>query len=106
MLSLQVSRAQRVIFQYDGLAAPIAPEDRPIGTRMRTLAELTGQAGSQRRALAELDHLERTVSPGGQTRWALREALQRIAVPGMPDSLPGFDPVELLKISPKPPTLE
>jgi hypothetical protein len=106
VLSLQVPRAQRVIFQYDGLAAPIAPEDRPVGARMRTLAELTGQAGSQRRALAELDHLERTVSPGGQSRRALGEALQRIAMPGMPDSLPGFDPVELLKTSPKPATLE
>jgi hypothetical protein len=98
ILLLQTPRARRVIFQYDGAAAPIAQEDSAGSGhgRLRSRAELVERAGSQRRALAELDRLEQAAGQDGRRRTTLRPTEDRIAVPGMPEHLPDFHASDLL----------
>src|SRR5207249_9526547 len=46
MLVLQTPRAHRVIFQYDGLSAPVRPDDGTTPGRLRTTADLAERARS------------------------------------------------------------
>jgi hypothetical protein len=94
MLVLQVPRVGRVIFEYDGLAAP-----GPISGRPRTPAELTEQAREQRRALAELDRLEQRARQNRSDLAAIRSEVSRICVPGMPGNLHGSSAIDLLDVS-------
>ena len=96
LLLLQTPRAHRVIFEYDGLSAPIRPDDGPTPGRVRTTAELAGRARSQRRALAELDRLEQAARQAGARVKALRRDADRTPVPGMPANLPDFRASDLL----------
>jgi hypothetical protein len=102
MLLLQTPRVHRVIFQYDGLAAQVHLGGRDEVIRLRTPFDLAEQAERQRRALAELDRLERAGNQRGWDTAAWAEALSRISVPGMPEGLPGLKPVNLLNLSRKP----
>jgi hypothetical protein len=97
MLALHGPRAERVIYRYDGAAAPLRM-DAPLVVPNRTAAELALQARNQRRALAALDRLERTAREQGASRPALRRALVGTTVPGMPDFLTELSVLELLDI--------
>src|SRR5262249_29349441 len=96
VLALQTPRAQRVIFQYDGLSAPAQSDDRSGSGPLRTPSELAQQARSQRSALAQLDQLERTAPRRGQELTAWLDALHGISVPGMPETLTGIRVLDLL----------
>jgi hypothetical protein len=96
MLLLQTPRAHRVIFQYDGLAARVRPEDGTTPDRLRTAADLAERARNQRRALAELDRLEESARQAGAQVETLRRDAGRVAVPGMPANLPDFRPADLI----------
>jgi hypothetical protein len=101
MLLLQMPRAHRVIFQYDGAAAPMQPKDGEIRAWPRTRADLAEQVWHQRRALAALDRLDQAGPHGGIGRAELHRAAARASVPGMPEGLPGIDPRALLVIPPR-----
>ena len=92
MLTIQSPRADRVVFEYAEMAAPMA---RPVaGSVARSNAsDLIDQTRAQRAALAELDHLEARARRGSYDREAVRRAAS--AVPAMPNHLPEFDPAEL-----------
>jgi hypothetical protein len=96
MLLLQTPRAQRVIFQYDGLSAPVRPDDGTTPDRLRTAADLAERARNQRRALAELDRLEQAARQDGARVEALRRDAGRVLVPGMPANLPNFHVADLI----------
>jgi hypothetical protein len=98
MLSLQTPRAQRVIFQYDGLAAQVRPDGGTTPDRIRTAADLAERARNQRQALAELDRLEQAARQGGVRGETLRRDARHVSVPGMPPNFPEFDPAALLAI--------
>jgi hypothetical protein len=89
-----------VIFQYDGLAAPVRPDGGTRPDQPRSAADLAERAQSQRRALAELDRLEQTARFAGARVGTLRRDARRVSVPGMPPNLPDFDPAALLAIPP------
>ena len=95
---LQWPRANRVIFEYDGLSAVIraSAEDRP--SRPSSRADLIARAEDQRRALARLDRFEEIARSRGIGRSALRKALGRVLVPGMDDRLTDVDSLDLLAI--------
>jgi hypothetical protein len=97
LLVLQSPRIERVIYQYDGLAAATVPSD-PVQAPPRTVADLTEQARSQRRALAELDRLEQAVHEGGLGRAAIRQAVRDVSVPGMPPGPADFRAEDLLDL--------
>lgn len=100
LILLQWPRAQRVLFDYDGAAAPVGGEgsgaSRPAGAV--SLADLTARAASQRKVLARLDRLEEFARAKGIGRSGLRRVLGRVMVPGMPDVVPDLDAVGLLRI--------
>lgn len=98
MLTLQGPRAARVTFDYDGSAAPPGP-DAPLWTTHRTPADLEAEARAQRRALAALDGLERSVRRGEISRAGVPQAVAPDAVPGMPRPMPGYQPSDLLDLS-------
>ena len=96
LLLLQAPRADRVIFRYDGLSAPIPPVAGTTPGRVRTRADLAERARSQRRALAELDRLEQAARQAGARIEALPAVADRPWVPGMPANLPDFRASDLL----------
>jgi hypothetical protein len=96
LLLLQAPRADRVIFQYDGLAAPIPPVAGTTPGRARTRADLAERARSQRRALAELDRLEQAARQAGARIEALQADADRASVPGLPADLPDLHASDLL----------
>jgi hypothetical protein len=96
LLLLQAPRADRVIFRYDGLSAPIPPVTGTTPGRVRTRADLAERARSQRRALAELDRIERAARQAGARGEALPAVADRPWVPGMPANLPDFRASDLL----------
>jgi hypothetical protein len=96
MLALQAPRADRVVFEYDEMSAPIGPPS-PGPIALRTPNDLATQAETQREALAALDHLERRVRAGEISRAETRQ-INRVFVPGMPTHLLDFDPADLLDI--------
>jgi len=106
VLVFQTPRADRVIFAYDGLSAEIR-DPRDSRSQRRTGALLAEQARLQRRSLAELDRVEQTARERGTGRAALRPALGRAVVPGMPETLPDFSALDLLDIpDPQSPELD
>jgi hypothetical protein len=92
-LALQMPRVERVIFEYDRLAAPVWPPPAE-GSARRTPAELMAQAEAQRQALAALDRMEGAARLGKISR----AAIARMPVPGMPTNLVGFDASALLEL--------
>ena len=96
ILAIQVPRADRVVFEYDEMAAPIGPPS-PGPVTPRTPADLATRAEEQRDALAALDRLENAVRRGDRDRSAIGQ-VNRTFVPGMPTHLLDFQPVELLDI--------
>jgi hypothetical protein len=98
MLVLQAPRVGRVIYLYDGLAAPYGP-DGPSGVRRRTHAELAERARAQRQALAALDRLEQTARKRGIGRAAISQEVSKVTVPGMPATLAGLSAMDLLDVS-------
>ena len=60
--------------------------------------DLTARAADQRRALAEFDRLERLARRGEFGGPAVRQAFERVGVPGMPAPMPGYDPADLLDV--------
>jgi hypothetical protein len=96
MLALQAPRADRVIFEYDEMAAPLGPPSlRPGATR--TPGDLASQAKVQRESLAALDRLEQWIRQGEIGRAATRQ-INNAFVPGMPTHLLDFHPADLLDI--------
>jgi len=95
MLVLQAPRVGRVIFQYNGLAAPIAAEG-PIPVQLDTPAELFERARAQRQALAALDRLEQAARRSGA---AIRQDVSRVPVPGMPANKGELSTIDLLDLS-------
>jgi hypothetical protein len=93
MLVLQIPRADRVIFQYDGLSAQYRQE-----SVIRTPAELRDKALVQRHALATLDQLEHTARLRGLDRTAVATDARRVQIPGMPVGFPGVGAAELLDL--------
>ena len=65
---------------------------------LRTPGDLATQAKAQRESLAALDRLESAARRGEIARAAIRRAIERANVPGMPTHLLDFDPAELLDI--------
>jgi hypothetical protein len=98
LLMLQTPRVQRVIFQYDGLAASVQPADRSVRERLRTPDDLAEQARRQRQALTKLDRIERLARQGGLERTAFHQIMEHVAVPGVPENLPGFSVLDLLDL--------
>jgi hypothetical protein len=97
MLTLQVPRVERVIFEYDGMAAPVGP----LSARevlQRTPADLAAQAKAQRHALAALDRIERAARRGALGRAEVHKAIDRVSVPGMPTHLGDLEPAALLDV--------
>jgi hypothetical protein len=101
VVALQAPRAHRVIFEYDGASAPLTADSRRSGPT-RTAADLAARAANQRRALAELDRLERIARRGGLGAVAIRRAIHPESVPGMPATLSDVDPAALLDIPMRP----
>jgi hypothetical protein len=97
MLLLQLPRVDRVIFLYDGAAAPFG-SDAPIHVTRLTPANLAEKARAQRKALAELDRIEQAARERGTGRAAVRQAIRRVSVPGMPEPALDFDAVDLLDL--------
>jgi hypothetical protein len=97
ILALQAPRVERVIFEYAGMAAPATPHGGTTGMPC-TASDLADEARTQRQALAALDRLEGAARRGEIDRAAFRRAIEQISVPGMPASLPGFGPGELLDL--------
>jgi hypothetical protein len=98
LLVLQTPRAQRVVFAYDGLSAAIATVDAPDRPRPRSRADLAEEAARQRSVLVQLDGIEQTARKQGTGRSALRLALGRIIVPGMPQTVADLSALDLLDI--------
>jgi hypothetical protein len=96
MLLLQAPRAQRVVFQYDGAAAPLRAGESPGQGKLESPTDLADRARTQRRELAELDRLEAAVRRPGSDRSALDQAISRASVAGMPKDLPDLHTVDLL----------
>jgi hypothetical protein len=100
LLLLQSPRADRVLFDYDGAAAPVGGET--AGAVHRTgpasQADLIARATGQRQALERLDRLERIARRSGIGRSGLREVLGRFRVPGMPEFVAELDAISLLRI--------
>jgi hypothetical protein len=97
MLGVQSPRIARIIYEYDGSAAPFGP-NVPIRATPRTAASLAAQALSQRRALAVLDRLERTARETGMTRATIRQAVTPVSVPGFPLVSADFTVEDLLDL--------
>jgi hypothetical protein len=97
---LQWPRANRVLFEYDGAAAPVGGETAGAGRRTgpSSPADLTARARAQRQVLGRLDRLEEIARARGIGRSSLRRVLGRVIVPGMPESIPGLDAASLLRI--------
>jgi hypothetical protein len=93
MLVLQAPRADRVIFQYEGLSAKFGG-----GSYSRTPGDLAQQARAQRQALLELDRLERSARQRGLGRAGIRRDADRVMVPGMPVGFDGVGSTELLDV--------
>jgi hypothetical protein len=98
LLLLQTSRAHRVIFVYDGLAAEIATGDHPDRPQFRSRADLAQEATAQRCVLAQLDTIERTARQQRIGRVALQSSVGRTIIPGMPESVAGFSALDLLDV--------
>jgi hypothetical protein len=97
MLLLQLPRVDRVIFLYDGAAAPYGPSS-PIVVEPVTLAKLAARARTQRQALAALDRIERSARERGTRPAEVRRAVGEVSVPAMPELSLNFDAVELLDL--------
>lgn len=95
--AVQLPRVDRIIYEYDGAAAPFAPS-APIRATPRTVASLAAQARSQRDALAALDRLEQTARESGTSRATIREAGGRMSVPGFPHLSADFTAADLLDL--------
>jgi hypothetical protein len=99
MLLLQLPRAQRVIFLYDGMAAEMhLGEQQAPGTQLKLAVDLAERARLQRQALVALDQVERSAGEQGSDLLALQRALDQVAVPGMPAHLPGLKTSDLLDV--------
>lgn len=97
LLALQAPRADRVVFVYDEMAAPVGPA-APGGPVLRTPGDLETRARVQREALAALDRLEASARRGEIDRSAIDRAVDGSAIPGMPTHLLDFGPTDLLDI--------
>jgi hypothetical protein len=97
MLALQVPRVERVIFEYDGMAAPVGSHSSRA-VPQRTEADLAARAKAQRRALADLDRIERAARRGELGRAAVHQAIDRAHVPGMPTHLNDLAPRDLMDL--------
>lgn len=97
VLAVQAPRADRVIFEYDEMAAPIGPAAAGAGV-LRTPGDLAARARVQREALASLDRMEAAAQRGEIDRGAIRRSIDAVAIPGMPTHLLDFDPTDLLDI--------
>jgi hypothetical protein len=94
LLALHAPRADRVIFAYDEMAAPLSPGAEAT----RTPEDLATRAKVQGEALAALDRFEAAARRGEIGRGAIRRAVDAAAIPGMPTHLLDFDPTDLLDI--------
>ena len=83
MLALQAPRADRVIFEYDEMAAPTAPAS-PGPVALRTPGDLATQARAQREKLAPRDRLEPAAPRGESSPADISRAVAGANVPGMP----------------------
>ncbi len=97
-LILQTPRANRVLYEYDGMASKIETGEEPPMQAPRDRAQLVGRSDRQRLALARLDRLERTCRDQGIGRVRLRGVLGRHVIPGMPSNLPDLDAFDLLEV--------
>jgi hypothetical protein len=97
MLLLQSPRVDRVIFLYDGAAAPLGP-GAPIVVTPVTPEDLATRARAQRQAFAALDRIERSARERGTGPAEVRQAIGEVSVPGMPEPALEFDAVELLDL--------
>lgn len=97
-LVLQIPRANRVLYEYDGMASKIeAGEDAPAQAP-RGRADLVRRSNQQRAELGRLDRLERVCRKHQVSREMLRTALGRPLVPGMPPGIINVDAFDLLDI--------
>jgi hypothetical protein len=96
VLLLQAPRAQRVVFQYDGAAAPSQTRESSGQPSIEKPADLVARARTQRRELGELDRLEAAIRQPGSDRAALDQAIERVRVAGMPERLPDLRASNLL----------
>jgi hypothetical protein len=97
MLLMQVPRANRVIFQFDGAAAEISAGTGP--TVPHTRSELAERARGQRAALAELDHVERSARDPKADIDKLLQKAALLEIPGMRMDLKEFTTADLLDLS-------
>jgi hypothetical protein len=103
MMALQVPRADRVLFEYDEMAAPMLTLPSPKAEATRTPEDFATRARVQRAALAAIDRLEPAARRGELGRAAIRRAVDGAAIPGMPTHLLDFDPSEMVEIREVPP---
>ena len=101
MFVLQAPRVSRVIFEYDGLAAPYGQYHPPL-----TTAGFTERARNQRQAFAALDRIERTARARGIDPAEIRQELKRVLGSKMGTAFDGMRADDLLELlgCPSPPT--
>jgi hypothetical protein len=98
LLLLQMPRANRVIFDFDGAAAAIPVGESESPPRPASWADLVERARKQQRALARLDRVEKIARERETSRSGLREAIGRLSVPGLPVGLTDMDAIDLLSL--------
>jgi hypothetical protein len=98
-LILQIPRANRVIYEYDGMASKIENKTESRDSFPRNRNDLARRSIRQRKALARLDRLEKIAQDENIGRGTLRQVLGRHLILGMPSNLPDLDAFDLLQIS-------
>jgi hypothetical protein len=98
LVILQTPRAQRVAFEYDGLAAELDAASRPRQRHVLTPDELVQEAGRQRRALSALDGVGIKFQRREIGRSEVERLIETIEVPGMPMGLEGLSVSDLLDL--------
>jgi len=84
---LQAPRAQRIIYDYDGLAAPTVAADGSSQPPEHPAAKRLERLKGQRRVLENADRIERACREHGIGREAFRRTFGLIPIPGLPDKL-------------------
>jgi hypothetical protein len=98
LLLLQMPRASRVIFDFDGAAAAVPVGGSQSPARPASRANLAARALSQRRALSRLDRAEKIAREDGISRSEIREIVGRFNLPGLPAGLTGLDAIDLMSL--------
>lgn len=96
VFGLQSPRAQRIILDYDGLAAPTLADDGSSPPRENPAAKRGARFDRQQRFLEGADRVERACREHGIGREAFRRTFGTIPIPDTPDVLSHLSVDDLL----------